>query len=412
MAEEKILKEATDESIKEELAKMSKGKADSLKVKTMELTESEMNEAMEEVKEYESNEDNFITTEELGSKLLTQKGASKLTLKEKRKSFTEKGARNPEGEDVTMNDKDEDYMNYLELEASYQSGKNGHPLQFITGTVDSVEFTENMDNVLISCYMGAFEVKIPVSEFMWIDGVQGNKFSKVPVEELHKYAVMRIGTECKFKVEAIDAKNKVAYASRLRALGVEGFANYVRPEANGQPRYTVGQKVLAKVVCVQDSFVICEAFGAEFKIKDEELAWAGMDNVYKYFSIGDTFYVKILAVGYEVIKMPNGNKYKKVNVVASKRLIDPNPFKKYASRYRDGVITNAVVTRVGDSGMRLTLGTKRQPTISSVFCEYPLFLPRDERPKVGDTVRVMVMYTNKEKEFIRVRFEKVLMREE
>lgn len=412
MAEEKIIAEANEESVKEELDKMAQKKDNPLKVKTMELSETEMNEAMEEVTEFESNEDNFISPTELGSKLFSQKGASQLSLKEKRKLFTEKSARNPEGLEVTINDKNEDYLNYLEIEASYQSGKNGHPLLFLSAEVNAVEYTPNMDNVLLSCYMGAFEIKIPVSEFMWVDGLQGTKFSNVSIEDLYKYAVMRIGTECRFKVEALDLENKVAYASRLRALGVEGFANYVRKETNGNPRYVVGQKVLAKVVCVQDSFVICEALGAEFKIKDEELAWGGMDSVNKYFDIGDTFFVKILAVGYEVIKMPNGNKYKKVNVVASKRLIDPNPFAKYANRYREGMITTAVVTRIGDSGMRLTLGTKRQPTISSVFCEYPLFLPRDERPKVGDTVRVMIMYTNKQKEFIRVRFEKVLTRED
>ena len=409
MAEEKILAEANDETVEKELKKME---ASATKVKTSDLTESELKEAMEEVAEYEENEDNFTSLTDLGAKLLEQTSASKLTLKEKRKAFTEKGARNPNGEEVTMNDKDEDFQTYLELEASYQSGKNGHPLLFLKAEVNAVEYTPNMDNVVVVCYMGAFEVKIPVSEFMWVDGLQDSKFTNIGVEELYKYAVMRIGTECTFKVEAIDAKARVAYASRIRALGVEGFANYVRKQANGQPRYVVGQKVLAKVVCVQDSFVICEALGAEFKIKDEELAWAGMDNVYKYFNIGDTFYVKILAVGYEVVKMPNGNKYKKVNVVASKRLIDPNPFEKYAHRYHEGLVTTAVVTRIGDSGMRMTLGSKKQPTISSVFCEYPLFLPRDERPKVGDTVRVMVMYTNKEKQFIRVRFEKVLAREE
>lgn len=383
-----------------------------VKAKTMEIPVDELLEEMKEVEAYESNEDNFLSLAELGAKLFDQKGNSRLTLKEKRKLFSEKGLKNPNDEDVTINDRDDDYEAYLELEASFQSGHKNSPPLFLRATVDSVMYTKNYDNILLICYMGAFEVRIPVSEFMWLDGLQNRKNTNISMETLFDYCEMRIGSECSFKVEAIDTEHKVAYASRIKAIGIEGFANWVRKRENEQPRYVVGQKVLAKVVCVQNSFLICEAFGAEFTIRDEELMWGGLDDVHKYFHIGDTFYVKVLDVGFEIVDMPSGAKYKKVNVVASKRLLDPNPFIKYASRYREGLVTTAIVTRVSDAGLRLTLGTKERPTITSAVAQFPLFLPSDERPRVGDTVRVMITKLDMVKNVVYCKFEKVLSRED
>lgn len=383
------------------------------------LTEEQLVEALKDVEDFESDADNNKTMKELGDELLRKhpRKNSKLTIEEMNEEFSSKHFFNPEHVSLTIDEKNEDYKNYLLIRKSLTS-----KTLFLSGKVSAVFNEHTKSGRMIPCcdiYMGSYTVRIPVTEFMWIDGLQKKGEAPAPMSmTLASYCEARIGSTCEFRITSFDAKKKLAYGTRIEPLGVVGFANYVKKiKGQKKARITEGLLVPATVVATSSSFVICEAFGAEFIIRDDELQWGGCTDVDKNYSVGDRFKVVIKSIVPEVVPMGKDLQgkdrfVKKINVIASKREATENPYEKLKDRYEVGTVTSAEVTSISRQfGCRCSL-ISPSGTISKVFFDFPSHLTVDGIPRVGDIVKVVVKRRNDENQLINVSFKKIITRKE
>lgn len=346
-----------------------------------------------------------LSVEGLSAKMIAKsekKQSSVLTLSEKHKMFGEKGLFNPQKEEMTFDDGSDDYRYYNELCASRNSGL------FLRGVVTGVAYTENHDDIYLIIPKGTFEVHIPVREFWWMG--EKKNYTEKDLATWYSYAIKRIGSEVDFCVIEFIPSERYAIASRLQAMGIKAVKYYVKPNpATGKPQINVGSKVRATVVGVTSSFVICEAYGAEFQIREEELGYERIDGIDSQYHIGDSFPVKILSVNFEVIKDGNRN-YKICNVTASKKQAQRNNQAKYFSKLVLGQVSLATVDYIYNGMISVSLGTKGHFTMRNVLCNDPINLPSSERPHKGDVVLVSIVKLNEEKQTAKAHFLNVVKR--
>ena len=381
------------------------------------LSEDELKSALEDVEEFEENLDNNLTMAELTEKLM-QKNPNKetfLTPKEMKKQFSNGRMFNPNGIELTVDEKAKDRESYELIRSSLNQRT------FLKGTVKTITIEKDesgRENVFANIFLGSYVIKIPVSEFMWVNGLQSNIAPRPTVQLLESYMARRIGTEVEFFVTSFDAREKIAYATRLEALGLVGFANYVKQDKKlNRPRIVVGTKVPATVVAVTSSFAICEAYGAEFTLKDDELEWGGVTNVNENYKVGDVFLVQIKEVIPEVVEM--GKKkdgsdrfIKKVNVIASKKDLIKNPFDSFEKNFEVGTRVNAECTSVSrEFGCRYTIDTP-YGNLTKVFSDFPSHMPVYNIPRHGDICDVVIKRKNNDKQLIEVAFREVITRKE
>lgn len=405
-------KEVVLEDIKEDSSEETKVTANS----TITLTEEQLENALKDVEDFEADEDNELTMAELGEKLM-RKNAKKetyLTKKEMKKEFSHGHFFNPDDTELTIDEENEDRENYLLIRQSLTQGT------FLKGIVSEIKPEDK--NVFAIILLGSYTVKIPVSEFMWLKGLQKKTLENhnITVDELLRYMSARRGSEVEFRVTQFKARSKEAIATRLEPLGIVGFANYVKKDKRlGRPRIQVGTKVPATVVAVTSSFVICSAFGAEFVIKDEDLEWGGITDIKNSgkYSIGDTFLVLIKEIAPEVIMMGKKDDgtprwVKKVNVVASRRDLLKNPYEKYKNNFTENSRVIGILTSISrEYGCRFTVETPFG-NITKVFDDFPVGVPLYELPKVGDVCDLIVKRVNDEKQLISVHYNGIITKKE
>ena len=388
-------------------------------VKIPRMSKEEMDEALKEVEDFEENPDGVLSMKELANDLMVNNTKKNSTLSKKayKKAFESHGDKhfyNPENETPTNDLTAIDKHAYSLILKSLNSKTT-----FLEGEVAMVNKDEiNGQTIVVAdIFLGSYVVKIPVSEFMWLPNLQERNDNVEPltVDLLYKYMKARKGTTVDFKVTSFDAQKKVAYASRLQAMGVIGFANYVKKDKTlGRPRIGVGTNIIAEVVSASSSFVICEAYGSEFMIRDNELEWGGVTDVWDSYHIGDKIYVKVTKIKSDSIVMGkdaqgNPRRVKKVTVTASQREATRNPFEDAVKILKKDTSLQAVITQITYNSIRYAI---KLPcgTLNKVFSEIPMNIAPEDYPRVGDTIDASVKYINPDKELIELRYGHIIKR--
>lgn len=186
-----------------------------------------------------------------------------------------------------------------------------------------------------------------------------------------------VGAEIRFVVRSVEVASKTAYADRIQALDMDGYANYVKTTSTGKPRVSVGSIVQGKVTRVARTGVTVCALGSETTIKankeENEVSWSYVPDCKQLFKVNDTVNCRVLAIKQEEVKKFN-NSYTIVRTKLSIRQTTKNPIDEYFDMITEGSHYLSVVTGVFEN----TVFVKVKDVID-VAVSYPKFGELPER---------------------------------
>ncbi len=209
----------------------------------------------------------------------------------------------------------------------------------LRGTVVGLSRTETQGIPMVEIELedgtGMNRIKIPVAQFLYYDakeyeGEGGDRRMNSLIEAF-------FGAKISFMVFSFDEKAHIAYGSRLAALDVYSYYNFVRPSRNSsEPRMREGLAATASVLAVYRERMIVDVGGVDVTMRSSDLLWTPVSDLRHEFTVGDTFAVKIMSVG-DVEKVKVGSKvYHKIPLVVSRRELLARPETKYFDMFNVG----------------------------------------------------------------------------
>lgn len=191
----------------------------------------------------------------------------------------------------------------------------------LTGTLDSVERTDNGMTVAIVRYKG-FKVMIPLKEMMVHTGQvpNGPEFS-IWVDQVTRILHARQNSDIDFVVRGVDNESRTVVGSRRDAMLRKRKRFYLDTDELGRHIIEEGRVVQARVVAVADKIIRVEVFGAECNVAVRGFSrmWVG--------SVRDEHYVGELIL-VRVQKIERNRNPEKLRIQVDERCINGDTLEK------------------------------------------------------------------------------------
>lgn len=163
----------------------------------------------------------------------------------------------------------------------------------LTGTLDSVERTDNGMTVAIVRYKG-FKVMIPLKEMMVHTGQvpNGPEFS-IWVDQITRILHARQNSDIDFVVRGVDNESRTVVGSRRDAMLRKRKRFYLDTDELGNHMIEEGRVVQARVVAVADRVIRVEVFGVECNVAERGFSrmWVGSARDEHY--VGELILVRV-----------------------------------------------------------------------------------------------------------------------
>ncbi len=265
-----------------------------------------------------------------------------------------KAAREAFGEnEEIIGDDNEELMTYgkakkLEYEILSDSANSLKP-KVLYGVVDGIEDVNlgSVRTIMAVCHLVAtnaadintekeirsaiYKIRIPAPLF-FID--ENGKYESPDAYDNLRYSMsMRIGSIIEFVVYNISLEDEDVLASRIGAMQIRSYDNYLGKRARIKP----GSLAKGRIVHVSRSGIVVDVMGADVFIRRDELTWRYLDDlVYeKEFKLGKAILVRVTSVDTGKTNI-YGREYPYVKIKASAKDAKENPNKMYFKRYEVG----------------------------------------------------------------------------
>lgn len=259
----------------------------------------------------------------------------------------------------------------ITLNESLKSGK------ILTGTISGVEKLGKKGPSIAVIYMNDYKIMIPASECIDIPPA-GDK----DAQQYEQYLLSkRLASEVDFIVKCIEEDNEIAVASRMEAMLRKRKEFLLETDKNGAYIINPDSIVEARVVCTTRAGIIVEIFGAECYIPCRELSYQRIQDATQDFFVGTRVLVKILSIDRN---LETGM----VNIEASVKQAQENPYEKAMKFYNEGDKYVGTVSMIDENGVFVALSGG-----IDVLCKYP---DRGPRPPRGAVVTVRITVKNEE----------------
>ena len=232
------------------------------------------------------------------------------------------------------------------------------PPTILTGTIYGYETSETLGVPLVLVTRENkpnFVIKIPVSQLFMYDPktYEGEAGKRALAYELNS----RVNSEIEFVVYNVIEADRLALASRLKAMELRS-KNYYKPRKNKKKaEIEEGSRTFAKVVSVKNNRVKVEINGIETEMPSEELSWRALEDLRNEFQVGQEFEVivhDIEEVEYETL----GQTYKLYTATASRREALPNPAELFYSQFKIGQRIGGIIKAQNEHGVFVDLAGK------------------------------------------------------
>ena len=236
----------------------------------------------------------------------------------------------------------------------------------------------------------AFPIMIPSSELFPYNPSDyiGEKKKHLMDEVLH-----RVGSIVPFVVLQFDEKASLAGGSRLAAMEILGFQNYIKEKKDGVPEYVPDMKTEARVISVRRDRIRVDIHGAEATIRGEDLGYNDYNRVEQNYEVGDFVLVKIKSIK-EYEHASKNHNYKLVDVRVSIKAAQEDPRVKYYDTIREGsYLKGTVIDASTENGVFVDTGRM------DILCRYPTV--NDNKPLVPGR-QVTVCITKKDDDTKRI----------
>ncbi len=257
-----------------------------------------------------------------------------------------------EAEEIIGDDNDElnTYARAKKIEYDILSDSaNSTKPKAVYGVVDGIEEMQvgTVRTVMAICHLIAasasdintdreikssiYKIRIPAPLF-FID--ENGRYSAPEAYDDLRYTMsMRIGSIVEFVVYNISLEDEDVLASRLGAMQIISYDNYLGKRARIKP----GSLVKGRIVLVTRTGLVVDVQGADVFIKRSELTWRYLDDLLyeKEFRAGNPILVRVTSVDTAKTEV-FGRQYPYVKIKASAKDAKENPNKMYFDRYKIG----------------------------------------------------------------------------
>ena len=192
--------------------------------------------------------------------------------------------------DEVLSEEEQEATRWHDVQNAYRTRK------ILTGTLDSVERTENGMTVAVVSYDG-YRVAIPLKEMNLYKGrmPSGREYDELMVQ-LNRNLNARLGSEIDFMVKGIENKSRSIVASRKDAMYRKRQTFFFDPSDDGEPMIYEGRVVQARVVAVAEKLIRVEVFGVECTIRAPGMSCIWIGNARDHYNVGDRVLVRILRI--------------------------------------------------------------------------------------------------------------------
>lgn len=239
-----------------------------------------------------------------------------------------------------------------------------------------------------------YKIKIPAPLFFFDPN---GRYSKDEDFDDLKYNMdTRVGSVIEFIVYNINPNEDDVLASRINAMEILSYDNYLGKRARIKP----GSKVKGRVVYANRLGVTVDVLGADVFISRRELSWKYIPNILteKEFKVGMPIAVRVTSVGTDSAEI-YGRKYPYVKIKASVKDARENPNKRDYEKYEIGqkyggtiayhLQTGSYIVNLGDEGSGVN---GEQPVC---ICKAPN-VPMGGVPYVGQKCSVAITSKNED----------------
>lgn len=200
-----------------------------------------------------------------------------------------------------------------------------------------------------------FVIKIPVSQLFMYDEKQydGEEGRRALAYELNS----RMNSEIEFVVYDVLEAEKLAIASRLKAMELRAKSFYKARKGKKKAEIEEGSRTFAKVVSVKNNRVKVEMSGIETTLRSEDLSWRALEDLRNEFKVGQEF--EVIVHDIEEVDYESLNKtYKLFTAKASRREALPNPAELFYSQFKIGQRIGGVIKAQNEHGVFVDLAGK------------------------------------------------------
>lgn len=164
----------------------------------------------------------------------------------------------------------------------------------LTGTLDSVERTDNGMTVAIVRYKG-FKVMIPLKEMMVHTGPvpSGGTEFNLWVDQVTRILHARQNSDIDFVVRGVDEESRTVVGSRRDAMLRKRKRFYLETDELGQHMIEEGRTVQARVVAVAEKVIRLEVFGVECTVVERGSSRMWMGNARDQHYVGELILVQV-----------------------------------------------------------------------------------------------------------------------
>lgn len=239
-----------------------------------------------------------------------------------------------------------------------------------------------------------YKIKIPAPLFFF--DPNGRYSGDENFDDLKYNMDTRVGSIIEFVVYSINPNEDDVLASRINAMQILSYDNYLGKRARVKP----GSKVKGRVVYVNRMGVTVDVLGADVFINRRELSWKYIPNILteKEFKVGMPIAVRVTSVETDSAEI-YGRKYPFVKIKASVKDARENPNKRDYEKYEVGqkyggtiayhLTSGSYIVNMGDEGSGIN---GEQPVC---ICKAPN-VPMGGIPYVGQKCSVAIIAKNEE----------------
>lgn len=276
---------------------------------------------------------------------------------------------------------------------------NKQTLSILSGTIDCLEFEENMKEpermICAVTYYEGFRVIIPA-------GCMGLSVPQdLPAQDraamYKKYINAMLASRIEYVIRAVDDKNNLAIGDRNIAMAIRRKQYFVHKRGDKtQMQLAMERKipVEAHVLAVSGTVVRVEVHGVECRVFAKEASWRYTANLSELFCPGDRVNVIIKSIEQE------GDELK---VDVSIREATPNRQLVNIVNYKPNSVCTGMITGVTPKGYYIAVGDQRNGI--DAFCN---LVHGTEIPQVGDKVICQLLKINANEGFATAKITRIL----
>lgn len=232
------------------------------------------------------------------------------------------------------------------------------PPTILKGTIYGYETSETLSIPMVLVTREDrpnFVIKIPVSQLFIYDpkNYEGPTGKRALEYELNS----RVNSEIEFVVYNVLEAEKLAIASRLKAMELRSKSFYRPRKGKKKAEIEEGSRAWAKVVAVKNNRIKVEVNGVETTMASEDLSWRALDDLRNEFKVGQEFEV-IMHDIQEVEHVAFGQTYKLFTAKASRREALPNPAEVFYGQFKIGQRIGGIIKAQNEHGVFVDLAGK------------------------------------------------------